>query len=79
MGGVRVLAAGGRLKQPQSLPCELGQVRGTDVTAALSLRATRRQLVKKQSGEARVLGEEGTKGQRDQCLGARTHRLVLTS
>lgn len=68
MGGVGGVAAGGSLQQPQGLPRQLGQVRGADVTAALSLRAAGgqdpggRQLVEEQRREARVLGrEQGTK------------------
>lgn len=46
----------------QRFPSELVQVRGTDVAAALRVRAARRlnprrrELVKKQGGEARILG-----------------------
>ena len=73
--GIGVLPAGGRLQQPQGLPGELVQVGGTDVTSALALRAAcgqgarRRELVEKQRGEARVLGEQGTEAVRARTPG----------
>lgn len=67
VGGIGVLAAGGRLEQLQGLPRELGQVRGTDITAALSLRATRRDRCPKRA-EGR--GSWGNKRRRRSGPGA---------
>lgn len=85
---VGVLAAGRCLEQPQGLPRELVQACGTDVAAALGLRAARRQgsrcrqLVEQQGGEARVLGGHGTKVVRARALaphGARPARAVAAA
>lgn len=69
-GGI-VLVAGGRLEQLQGLPRELGQVRGTDITAALSLRAHAGSLSRSRAERG---SPGGTRDGGGQGPGARTDR-----
>lgn len=68
MRDIGVLTAGRGLKQAQGLPRELVQVGGADIAAALGLRTARwqdsgcRELIKKQSREARILRTARDKG-----------------